>query len=203
MKKYNRVNLKFFLVGIIVPLILFAFVCGGVYAWFTASTKEQIVNMNVGTVSITFDGNLEKEIVSSSSNSKLNYILPGSQISLSGAVKNNGTGKVYAIIMIVVEGVKADNTTAVISKKYYTATGVELVAGSNGSYTLGATEIDADKTSAFTNTVAFGFFDYDDSWQGATVNITVTARAIQFQNIDKGSYSSPAINATNLLMAGF
>lgn len=189
MKKYNSYNFKWLLIWIIVPILLFFIAMGSVYAYFTASAKEQRGDSTTAIIRIGFSENTSTSIVNSNDIITTN-VLPGSTIVISGSVVNNGTMPVYALLEFIIT---IDGEIDELEHSYFTASGTELVS-SNNTYSTGATQIVVGTKSDFSLQYTFDFNQFDNNYKGRKVNIELIAHAIQVKNINS------AVDATNIIM---
>lgn len=190
MKKYNTVTKKGFLIWIAVLILLFLMSFGMVYAYYTASSRDRSTSVTTGTIRITQVGT--DTTIFDSMNSLVTYsdALPGSTVEIAGAVQNSGTNKLYAILIFRVSIVTGqdsggDDIEEVLCEEYYTATSVKLVY-SSGSYNQPATEMTTSQSYNFSFSYAFDFYEYGNSYQGLKIKAIVSAKAIQFDNIENG-----------------
>ena len=187
MKRYTRIDLNSIFIWIILPILLFFFSMNTVYAYFTATAKQQKANVTTATINVNFEN--EEVSTKTEQNVITEYVVPGSDIIYSGNVVNTGTIKMYCIlefnIMINDE---------VICNSFHTATGTKLTNNST-QFTSGATVIEKDGSSAFTLSYNLDGELYDETYMGATISMKVTAHAIQYAHV------TDAIEAVNLLVS--
>lgn len=190
LKKYNCLNLKGVLIWILCPILVFLVAMGGVYAYFTATAQERQASMTTAIVRVGFSDDTNISIATDSTSQVLNNILPGSTVTIDGSVINTGTISLYAILYLTVN--VAGDSSALI-EAYYTADGTVITENDN-TYSTTATLIDVSSNTDFELSYSFDFEAFDNSYQGRSVNVTVTAYAIQVQNIQD------AQTATGLLI---
>ena len=156
----------------------------------------------MGNVRIGFTDELSGEIKIAETKADLTTILPGTNYVVSGSVENIGMSKIYAILELTIT-VKKQNAESeeTLTKKYYTADGNEIAIASNVASTP-ATVMDVSDKVSFSFKTEFDFWHFDNSYQGAKINLSVKARALQFVNIEAGEYASAGVQATNILLEG-
>lgn len=189
LKKYNSLNLKGVLIWICCPILAFLLAMGGVYAYFTATAQERQASMTTAIVRVGFSDDTNMSISTDSTSQVLNNILPGSTITIDGSVVNTGTISLYAILYL---NVSVAGSSSALVEAYYTADGTTITENGN-TYSNTATLIDVSGNSDFELSYSFDF-SFGDDYQGRNVSVTVTAYAIQVQNIQD------AQTATGLLM---
>ncbi len=193
LKKYNKLDLNWIFVWIILPILLFLFSMNAVYAYFTATTTPISSSVTTAKIAVGFkDTSVGR--VDSSATVVEGKIVPGDTIKYVGKVINNGTLKMYAILKFSV-GIGTD----MVHTGYYTATGA-AIAKSGDSYTTGATVIDVNATSSFELSYTISADLTQEDCEGKTLKMTVTAHAVQFANVGTNSAIDDAVEATNLLI---
>lgn len=208
------------LIGIVVPFLLFFISMHSTYAYFTATAKEQKSTTSTAKIQImltepekTFE-DLDKNIISAEFEGRPeNQVLPGNTIYFDGTLLNKGTADCYILIQFSITITKVGSATPETHiLKYYTfvedntnADGYrqQEITESQGVYSHNVGIIpkdneDADDTSDERN---FSFsFEIDgktftDAYQGATINYSIKAHALQTVHIPDN-----ATGATGLLM---
>lgn len=190
LKKYNNINLKGVLIWVLCPILVFLLAMGGVYAYFTATAQERQTNVSTAIVRVGFSDDTNFSISTDSTSQVLNNILPGSTISIDGSVLNTGTISLYAILAL---NISIEGEASSLVESFYTADGT-AISTTGSTYSNTATVIDVSNSTDFELSYSFDFYDFDDSYQGRDVSVTVTAYAIQVENIED------AQTATGLLM---
>ncbi len=178
LKKYNRIDLKIVLLGIILPILAFFISMSGVYAYFTARANKEQSSSSTGIVRIsTSDDQLMINGLASTSDSKL---LPGDTITYSGKVYNNGTVAEYVIIEFEV---KIDGVRTIYS--VYTGDGNMVTNLDNNVDNPAATLINAGAKQAFE-------IDYiipqelGDEYQQKETEVNLHIIGVQTANISDG-----------------
>ena len=176
---------------------------GAVYSLFTATATTKTSQNSMAIVRVGFT-NETTSTITSGSITKNTLILPGEKLSISGAVQNTGDSDIYIILHFEITLQKQDEEDTTIVDKYFTFAGSNMVEiavlqGDNPTYTQNAKKLTANKTTLLGETVNFAldhdfdFYEYDNSYQGATAHYCVTAKAIQFKNLDSASHATTLI----------
>lgn len=185
MKKYNSINLKSFIIMVVVLVATFFVSMGCAYAYFTATARSQTANVNTAIIRVGFSS--DTTIQNTSSPFIVSErVYPGSTITVNGAVENTGNYEVWAILelQVSVAGV-------VVEQSYFTATGTPIERN-DGAYTTSATMINDGQNSNFTLTYTLDS-SYGNTYMGESITVSVVAHAIQYANIPSG------VDATNIL----
>ena len=205
MKRYNAVNQKWILLGILIPILLFYLSYGVVYAYFTATAKNAEGTITTGILKVKFSDTTDVSVSEQSINDV--SILPGDTVVISGSVVNDGTVPMYALLVIQVNVEESrigdEITYTTVETSYYNAAGTQLVYNATDDiYTTGSTLIAKSGTSGFSISYTFEGESYGSEYQGKAVQILVMARAIQTVNLDDGVTTNDggAQDATNILL---
>lgn len=186
MKRYTRIDLNSIFVWIILPILLFLFSMNGVYAYFTASAQKQESTVTTAIVNVSLE---DEEITSRTIKSVYDsYIVPGSDVLYTGTVVNTGTIKMYCVLEfnIVING-------KVICNTFHNASGTKLTNNST-KFTSGATVIEANGEVPFELSYTMDGNIYDNTYQGATIQLEITAYAIQYAHV------ADTVTAANMLI---
>lgn len=209
---YFHKHFYFALVYIVCFLISTCIGFGSCYAYFTAKA-EKTMQLTAGTLNINYVNNSSLETDSLILyNSRLgsveltssSEVLPGDTIQIRGNVKNLGNIKAYCLLKTEV-GIVNPETSAVESSEtlWYTLEGVMVVdSNSDGKFDTEATTI--DKTNSKNVNVNYLVNpNYDNSYSGKMINITLTICSCQYDAIDlENGYTNVAIFVTNKLING-
>ncbi|MBR6779325.1 MAG: hypothetical protein IKM43_04225 [Clostridia bacterium] len=202
MKRYNYFNSQWVLLGIIAPILVFFLAMNSVYAYFTATTTQKQTSNTTSIIQIGFTDATNATInsVTVTENTK---ILPGQTIQINGGIKNTGSASFYALIEICLYITKVGGTETIIQSDVYTITqqGLKQLEFSDeqDKYTTEACALNYNTTTNvgesinFSTSYEFGFYEYDNTYQGATFRYSITAYAIQKFVIED------AVEATNLI----
>lgn len=180
MKKYTKINLKWFLWGIVLPICLFLLSYDLTYAILTSSAKSYDSSVTTGQIQLNLkDVNYTSPITASITTS-ISEITPDTFISLTGQVANVND---YDLYLILEFQVKTTNET--IKQAFYTFNGTnqtEITLGSENAYLL-SKQTGSTPTINFSINYNVDFFDIDNTFQGRSIFVVVTAYGIQTQNI--------------------
>lgn len=216
LKKYNRVNSNWMILGLVLPILIFFISMNIVYAYFTATATPAVSESKTGVIRIGFTETTTEKINSASIDAS-QLLVPGDNLEIDGAIENKGLSAVYSILKFDVE-ISKNNSTLKHITKYYTIKNVDLdavteednnlteIAGNEDNYTATAFYLEAaneDKSNTYITPFKITYnFDgaiYGNDYQGANVNYTATAYAIQTVNLTDDA-SKEQMVATNLLM---
>lgn len=114
MKKYNQANLKWVIIGIVLPILVF-FSVGGVLAYFSATIAPEQTTITAASVNLVFNPDvnststlnssgsaLETSVYSSRAVTHSSNIIPGDTVTINGSIKNNGNVPIYTILQFEV-----------------------------------------------------------------------------------------------------
>lgn len=188
MKKYNTFNFKWALTGIVLPILVFLISCGGVFGFFTATANNIVNNSSTGIIRIKFDESTDHVVLSDEIEVSSTIIQPGQTINISGGVENIGNADIYAIIKVSIT-IFGQGTHI----EYFTANGEKIVIVDGNSITS-ATSIAKDASVNFDLQFELGFYEFDNSYMGKSIDVSYQARAIQQSGLSDG------IEASNLLI---
>ncbi len=205
MKRYNAVNQKWILLGILIPIIIFYLSYGVVYAYFTATAKNTEGTITTGIIKVKFSDDAIISVADQAINNV--SILPGDTVTISGSVVNDGTVSMYALLIVQVKVEESrqgeEITYTTVETAYYNAAGTKLVYdATNDIYTTGSTLIEKSANQGFSIEYTFEGENYGPEYQGKAIQVLVTARAIQTVNLDDGVNTNDgyAQDATNILL---
>ena len=194
MKKYNRANKKWYIVGLVLPILLFFVTVNVAYAYFTAVASNR-ATANTPIIKISFqDGS---STVNSTPITGTTTLIPGDSISISGRVNNSGDKDIYAIITFKIQITKQNGATETAVSKYYSLENSKLreIKGSEGNFSKHAFTLATDETTSnFSVSHKFSFNKYNNSYKNALIHYELAADAIQKDGIDTN------ITATDLIM---
>lgn len=203
MKKYNNVNNKWIVWGIIIPILCFFISMNAVFAYFTATTTEKYAHTQTGIIAINFtEDTAANEIQEGEVTVSRTLLMPGDTLIAKATLKNIGTSPAYCIFKLNLKITKNGSTESkTVVNKFYSleedkSTLVHLVP-TGDEYTEPAFILAKDEELQLRIPHKFEGADYDNSYKNATVTYTISAYAIQVANIDNG------VDATNLLIDKF
>lgn len=186
LKKYNAVNNKWLLFGLVIPILLFLLSYNAVFAYFTASASEKQASTQTAIVRIGFkeDANGDKathEIISNSATSTVKTVLPGDTINAKATIENTGNVPIYCIINFKLNIETSEGLTEEISNDFYTftSTGTLTKIALSDTYTESACLIAANGTVNLTVPTEFLGASYNNDYKNALVTYTFTGYAIQ------------------------
>ena len=195
MKKYNGVNSKFVLIGIILPMLAFLICLNAVFAYFTATTNPIQGSNSTAILLVGFsDDTTVNEIDSTDVEGNLDDLLPGDSLTIDGKVVNSGNTPLYFILHLTVTITPVGSITETVVNKNYTIVNNEVVE-LNSTNTAACELTNTNDYKSFTLIHTFPT-TYGNTYQNATVNYNVTAYAIQTATI------ASATAAAEILVAG-
>jgi len=201
LKRYNSINKKFFLCGLVIPILLFFVSYSLVYAYFTSRIEGPSGNTSAALVKIGFvpDSNQNKvshEIKTNTVTSSEIKIMPGDTLVANATIKNEGTVKIYSILHYFVQAEKTNGEIVTIEDCFYNILNdgsTSKLVKNNGNYTDPAFMFEVAETVDVSIYTHFKSFEFGNDFKNAKVTYSITAYAIQTVGI--GS----AITATNLM----
>ena len=201
MKRYNRANKKFVLLGLVLPILVFFISYTAVFAYFTSTSRNEI-DTSAAIVKIGFKAEegaskISHEIQTGSTTSSEATIMPGDTLIANATIVNEGNVDVYAIFNFVVNIKKSNGTTEIDVNDFYTFNSdgtVKKLIATNDVYTNEACLMTPNQTIDVSVSKHFKGLFYGNEYKQAQVTYSITAMAIQTVNI------GTAVNATNLLI---
>ena len=211
LKRYNAVNNKWLLFGLVIPILLFFLSYNAVFAYFTATAGEKQASTQTAIVKIGFkadeNGNYAThEVISSSATNNASNLVPGDTLKANATVINTGNVNVYCIINFKLSVTKKSSTDEeIIANDFYTFTsaGGQLVTPLTlkDTYTTEAACLIAPNAEVKLNVqTKFDGSTYGNDYVGADVKYTYTAYAIQTSGLTPASAISEIL--TSLLNGG-
>ena len=190
MKRYNAVNSKWLLLGLVIPILLFGISFNITYAYFTATAKEQVSTTETAIVRLGFDeytggDKTQKEIMRNSSTVTASTLLPGDKLTAKAKIINNGNVEVYAIfnfkLSITLEG---GDTTDIINDFYTFTTNGTITKLNTANYSSNVPcTLAKDASVELVVPAEFSGETYTNTYQNAHVVFTFTGYAIQTSHI--------------------
>lgn len=206
MKKYNRANKNWFLLGILIPIVLFYLSFNVAYAFFTATAKTADGIITTGIMKVQFSEDSEIVMIDESIESV--FVLPGDTLTITGAVENIGTVPMYALLEVTINIEESRNGQTInyvtAEKNYYrvdtngTKIRYDLV---NDVYITGCTLINQDVATDFSIDYTLHGESYGSEYQGKAMQVIVKVYGIQTVNLNDGvSGNTIDVDATNILL---
>jgi len=198
LKKYTKVNSNGFVVGIIIPILVFFISMNITYAYFTASTSSKQASSTTAIIKISLNTTATPKLNSTeiSDNTK---VLPGDTLQVKAKVSNSVKSDVYVLLELIIWVKKSTDEEGTIKvQEFYTLnnSALELVTGTTDNYTNTAFTLTAEtNTSEITFEHTFDFDEYDNTYKNAESIYRITAYAIQTTNV-----TNNAMGATDLLI---
>lgn len=181
MKRYNRIDGNAWILGVLVPILLFFVSMNATYAYFTASTSELTANMSTAVVKIEF-ANDKIQVNTVDYDSQL--LTPGDTIKFVGKIQNSDSAAVYAVVVLKTVITKASSDVVTLTK-YFTRSNnawVEL-AIVNNAFNGNCFEMPKNTVLDFVLDQTLDGADYGIDFMGAGVDFSVSAYAIQVANL--------------------
>ena len=210
MKKYNAVNSKWLLFGLVIPILLFFLSFNAVYAYFTATAAGKQVSTQTAIVKIGFkpddnDSYTNHEIIRSATTNSAENLIPGDILKANATVINNGNVSVYCIINFKLGVTKQSSTKEeVIVNDFYTFTsaGGQLTnpLELKSTYAESACLINSNGEVSLNVQTEFDGAIYGNEYINADVKYTFTAYAIQTTGLTASSAIEEIV--TDLLQGG-
>ncbi len=181
MKKYNKLDKKWLLLGILIPFLLFSLTFSMAYSFFTATANQITINRTASIICIGSENTI-KSIQDNAS------IAPGDTLTLQTRIKNVGTAPIYCFLkfdMIIGESSAPTETI----QKFYTFSEGNLVEFSTSNI-LDSFILSSEGTTSYKDVVINYNFDaltYTNYIMGQPVNYTLTAYSIQTDCIESAS----------------
>lgn len=179
-------------------VLLAALAAWGTWAYFTAEARVTNV-ITTGTIRITLNDTMEGAVVNTdedgSKTATLTGVMPGQQVSKTVSVTNSGTGEAWIRVRVTTTVAKAEKAPA--DDTAFTGPAVQLSFDTTGwiaeTDTSGETGYYYYKAPVAAGGTTKNLFDsvmlnklLPNSYQGCTVNIAVTAQAVQVKNNNAG-----------------
>ena len=155
MKRYNRVDRNTWILGILVPILLFFVSLNGTFSYFTASAQKHVSNTSTAILSIKV---VNDQVVVNSAAYTSQKIVPGDTLKFTGSLQNLSSIPVY-VVAVLNTVVTKTNTESVTLTKYYSrnnTTWVEIGV-SNNKFNANSFEMAKDAYKCFYCTYEFLF----------------------------------------------
>lgn len=181
MKRYNRVDRNTWILGILVPILLFFVSLNGTFSYFTASAQKHVSNTSTAILSIKV---INDQVVVNSAAYTSQKIVPGDTLKFTGSLQNLSSIPVYVVAALNTVVTKT-NTESVTLTKYYSrnnTTWVEIGV-SNNKFNANSFEMAKDATLSFSFEQLLDGDDFNNDYFGANVKFTLSVFAIQTANI--------------------
>lgn len=197
----------------LIPFLLFFIAMHSTYAYFTATASEKKSTASTATIQILLTEpersfvDIYDNIISSEAADQIqNQVLPGNTIYFNGTLINKGNAECYVLIKFTIDITKAgSSTTENFTTEYYSFANNEQIeiTEKDGEYSNNVGIIPKNNNSVentsderdFTLSFEIDGKRFTDAYQGATLNYSIKAYAIQTVHIPDG-----AAGATALLM---
>jgi len=204
LKRYNSVNSKWLLLGLVVPILLFSISFNLTYAYFTATAKEQAATTETAIVKLMFEeyedeNKTQKEIIRNSVTVTASTLLPGDTLNAKAKILNDGNVSVYSIfnfkLSIAVDGGTA---TDVVNDFYtFTTAGVITKIDTSNYSSAKPCTLAKDASVELVVPTIFSGETYTNTYQNAHVTFTFTGYAIQTSHITETNAITEMLKLAN------
>ncbi len=170
------------LVGVVVPILLFFVSMNATYSYFTASAKKQTATGSTAIIRIEMS-NDQVQVNSVEYDSQL--LVPGDTLTFTGKLNNTGSSPVYTIMVLKTEIKRTDGQEDTPLIKYYTYASNEWseMTINNGAFSLDSFELKNSTSLDFSLDQTLAGEKYGEEYFGASVVFTVSAFSIQTANL--------------------
>lgn len=194
-KKEKNFNLSLWILLIVLAV---CFGVLGTYAYFTATATESSP-LQFGNLTLAFtDGT--NELTDSTFSAMFTKVLPGDTIDFSKVyVKNKGNIDSYALIRLDIN-ISGDNVSDYSKSQWYNLEGSTIDVSDLTINTIGATFVTAGGSHTTSFTYTFDGEEFDDSFKGANISLTLSVFAIQSNLPAHNVYTTTPLYATYLLV---
>ena len=173
------------------------------FSWFTSSANEQY-NSSFATLDVSLQNN-NTDLTNTSFDSTYlsETLVPGDTINFNTInVRNSGNADVYVLIELTYDVTTSDSINT--SYTYWYNLNGDLVTHNNMlANTAGATLVATGNTQAVNLSYTFDGEVFDDSYKNASVNMTLSAYAVQAVLPENDTYNTDALYAAYLIINDF
>lgn len=173
------------------------------FSWFTSSANEQN-NSSFATLDISLQNNNTDLTNTSFDTTYLTEkLVPGDTINFNTInVRNSGNADAYVLIELTYDVTTADGVNTSYTY-WYNLTGAIVTDDDMSTNQTGASLVAAGATQAVNLSYTFSGDIFDNSYKNASVNITLSAYAVQAVLPENDTYNTDALYAAYLIVNDF
>lgn len=199
LKKYNCIDKNWLILGIVLPILCFFVSMSSVYAYFTAQVSQREADFSTAVINIGYTNDTTAKIDNQSFTAET-HLFPGQNLNITGKVKNIGTADMYTILKFDIYVTKVGEEEKNIHTKFYTFDNSVLTELTFDPTTYETTQNALNLTYnketatgaeiAFALNYEFDFYEYDNSYQNASMRYELNAYGIQVRNIESANLAA-------------
>jgi len=180
-KRYNTIDKNNWILGVLVPILLFLVSMNGTYAYYTATTTPHSSETSTAILSIKL-ANEQVQVNSVAYGSQL--LVPGDTLAFTGSLKNESSLSVYAVMVLKTVITKSNSESDTLTKYFSrdNANWVEIKI-ENEAFNGDAFEMAKNATLSFDFEQVLNGADFNNDYFGAEVVVSVSAYSIQTANL--------------------
>lgn len=201
-KKFSPIIICFIVMLLAILLASF-YTYSYTFSWFTSNANEQY-NNSFATLDISLQNN-NTDLTNTSFDSTYlsGTLVPGNTINFNTInVRNSGNADAYVLVELTYTVTTTDNTN--LSYTYWYNLSGALVTDDNMlTNTTGATLVEAESSQIVNISYTFDGNVFDDSYKNASVNMTLSAYAVQAVLPENDTYNTDALYAAYLIINDF
>lgn len=201
-KKFSPIIICFIVMWLAILLASF-YTYSYTFSWFTSNANEQHDN-SFATLDISLQNN-NTDITNTSFDSTYlsGTLVPGDTISFNTInVRNSGNADAYVLVELTYTVTTTDNTNSSYTY-WYNLSGALVTDDNMLTITTGATLVEAESSQIVNISYTFDGNVFDDSYKNASVNMTLSAYAVQAVLPENDTYNTDALYAAYLIVNDF
>ena len=201
-KKFSPIIICFIVMLLAILLASF-YTYSYTFSWFTSNANEQY-NNSFATLDISLQNN-NTDLTNTSFDSTYlsGTLVPGDTINFNTInVRNSGNADAYVLVELTYTVTTTDNTNSSYTY-WYNLSGALVTDDNMLTNTTGATLVEAESSQIVNISYTFDGNVFDDSYKNASVNMTLSAYAVQAVLPENDTYNTDALYAAYLIVNDF
>lgn len=201
-KKFSPIIICFIVMLLAILLASF-YTYSYTFSWFTSNANEQY-NNSFATLDISLQNN-NTDLTNTSFDSTYlsGTLVPGDTINFNTInVRNSGNADAYVLVELTYTVTTTDNTNSSYTY-WYNLSGALVTDDNMLTNTTGATLVEAESSQIVNISYTFDGNVFDDSYKNASVNMTLSAYAVQAVLPENDTYNTDALYAAYLIINDF
>ena len=201
-KKFSPIIICFIVMLLAILLASF-YTYSYTFSWFTSNANEQY-NNSFATLDISLQNN-NTDLTNTSFDSTYlsGTLVPGDTINFNTInVRNSGNADAYVLVELTYTVTTTDKTNSSYTY-WYNLSGALVTDDNMLTNTTGATLVEAESSQIVNISYTFDGNVFDDSYKNASVNMTLSAYAVQAVLPENDTYNTDALYAAYLIVNDF